>query len=134
VDYETVNKEARDFGAGLIGLGAKPRDAVGIWSINRPEWVIAFLGFHSQALKTVSLYATLGADAVKYICEHAECEIVIMEKSNLKSFLPIAPQLKNLKARPHTHTLTRSHARTRTLAHSRMRFDVSVTAPLSSLS
>jgi long-chain acyl-CoA synthetase len=100
VTYGEVEKEAIDFGAGLASLGAKPKDSIAIWSINRPEWVIAFLGFHSQSYQTVSLYATLGPDAVKYICEHAECEIVISEKANLKNLLAVAPALKKLKVYP----------------------------------
>lgn len=91
--YTDVNAKAVKFGAALVGLGAKAGDNVGIFSINRAEWVIGALGLYTQKLRTVSLYATLGADAVEYIAAHADLEYIMTSRENLGSLVSLASKL-----------------------------------------
>jgi long-chain acyl-CoA synthetase len=96
-NFEQVDQQARAFGSGLIELGAKAKDNIGIWAVNRSEWVISSLGFYSQNMRTVSLYATLGDEAVQYIINHAEISIVVTEKDNVKKLISSIPKLAGLK-------------------------------------
>lgn len=89
--YAEAHDAAINFGRGLLTLGAKTKDNIGIFSVNRAEWVVASLGFYSQNMRTVSLYATLGPTAVEYIINHAETAVVVVSKENLPTLL------KNLK-------------------------------------
>lgn len=90
--YAEVDAEARIVGAALVSLGAAKGDRIGIFSLNRHEWLSLVLAFYSQSLVTVALYSTLGADAISYICDHAQLKIVAVSRDNLKSLVSILPQ------------------------------------------
>lgn len=81
--FKEVDEAARAFGAGLVDLGAKAGENIGIYSSNRAEWQVTALGCYSQGLRVVSLYATLGEDAVEYISNHAELRFIISEQCNM---------------------------------------------------
>jgi long-chain acyl-CoA synthetase len=58
---------------------------VGIYSKNRPEWLITALGCQAHAMPIVPLYDTLGPNAAEYIINHAELSVVVVGKENLPS-------------------------------------------------
>lgn len=87
--FKSVNEVAQQIGSGLVAIGAKGGDNVGIYSINRAEWIWTLLGLYSQNMRVVSLYATLGGDAVEYIAEHADLEVLFVEKNNLPKVLAL---------------------------------------------
>ncbi len=91
--FKQVFEAATNFGRGLTTLGAKAESNIGIFSVNRAEWVIASLGFYSQNCRTVSLYATLGPNAVEYIINHAETPVVVVSKENLPSLVKLLPKI-----------------------------------------
>jgi len=97
ISYKQADELAQAVGKGLVEMGAKKGDNVGIFSVNRLEWVLGALGFYSQGLRTVSLYATLGEDAVEYIANHAEVEIILVSKENLAKLMKVVPKLKTVK-------------------------------------
>ncbi|CAI7794087.1 unnamed protein product [Closterium sp. NIES-53] len=112
--YELTARRASDFGAGLVYLGLKPGDRFGIYSVNNAEWVLAELGGYCYGLVNVSLYATLGQEAVTHVVNHSEmvavvcsvevsggerwCEVVccVETLSSLFKALPSAPAVKNV--------------------------------------
>ena len=47
-------------------------DLVGIFANNCTEWVVSDLGCQMDTITTVTLYATLGPNAFKFICEQTE--------------------------------------------------------------
>jgi len=76
--YAEVKARRDNFGSGIVTLtGHKPDDPVGIYSINRPEWVITDLACSAFRWPSVSLYDTLGQNAVEFIIKHAEIKIVV---------------------------------------------------------
>jgi len=97
INYSKAQELAEAAGKGLVELGAKSGDNVGIFSVNRLEWVLAALGFYSQGMRTVSLYATLGEDAVEYIANHAEVGIILVSKENLPKLIKVIPKIKCIK-------------------------------------
>ena len=72
---KTVDRVA----AGLVGLGLKGGDRVGLLSSNRPEWHIADLGVISTGAVTVPLYMTSSTLQVAYILEHSEARLCFVE-------------------------------------------------------
>lgn len=92
--YAQVYDKAIAIGAGLASLDHKKGDAVGIFADNRAEWVQAQLGIFSRGCKVVSLYATLGENAVEFITKHAELQTVFVSKKNLKTYLAILAKVK----------------------------------------
>ena len=63
--------------------GVNDQANIGIFSINRSEWMVAHLANWSQSYRTVALYDTLGAQAVQYIVWHAELTAIFVEKDKL---------------------------------------------------
>jgi len=92
--YTQTNEIVAGLGSGLLELGAKQGDNIGIFANNRAEWMQASLATYSQNMRTVSLYATLGNDAVEYICGHAETKVVFTEKAGAKAILKILDKMK----------------------------------------
>lgn len=58
-------------GSGLIYHGIPKESCVGLYFINRPEWIIVDHACSAYSYISVPLYDTLGPDAVKYIVNHA---------------------------------------------------------------
>ncbi|KAG8982468.1 hypothetical protein FRB90_006767, partial [Tulasnella sp. 427] len=101
--YGSVDARRRKVGSGLEfkyrqGLYPKAEfETVGIWCPNRPEWQIIDIACQAYNKVSVSLYDTLGPDAVEYIINHAEIPIVFATKVKLSALLSLAPKLKTLK-------------------------------------
>lgn len=70
---------ARNFGCGLVSLGVRPHDLVGIYCLNRPEWILFEQGAYCYSLVVVALYDTLGPDACAYIIKQTDMSTVIVE-------------------------------------------------------
>lgn len=57
-------------------LTAASQKFVGIYAVNRVEWVLTYLGAVAQSITIVPLYDTLGADAVQvHFAPNSFCEI-----------------------------------------------------------
>lgn len=82
---ETLLK-AKNFGSGLMTLGVRPYELVGIYCQNRPEWILFEQGAYCYSLVVVPLYDTLGPDACAFIIRQTDMSTVIVEddkKANL---------------------------------------------------
>lgn len=74
---------------------------MGIYAKNREEWVIADLASHCNSITVVTLYDTLGLEAMQYIFEQTELTTVVIEEKGLQNILSLARdkrvgKLKNL--------------------------------------
>ncbi|CAE8732463.1 unnamed protein product [Polarella glacialis] len=94
--YEEVGKRADLFGSGLIALDlcpAKPdpevldRGMLGFYSKNRMEWVVAEAGCFTQAIVTVPMYDTLGAESVAYVINQCSLKTLICADETTPSVL-----------------------------------------------
>jgi long-chain acyl-CoA synthetase len=65
--------------------------------INRPEWVVTELACGSYSYISVPLYDTLGADAVKYIMNHAEITALFCTPDKLQNLLPQLSELPSVR-------------------------------------
>lgn len=98
ITFKELNRLVDATAAGLVYCGIKPGMRVGIYSYNRPEWVIADLAAIKLGTVVVPIYHTLSPDAVKYIIQDAEVSCLFVESwellSPLLSWLKDLPQLK----------------------------------------
>ncbi|KAL4852872.1 Long chain acyl-CoA synthetase 7 [Chlorella vulgaris] len=83
--YSEVAELRSAIGSGMQHLGIQSGAAVGLYSINQPEWCLVDAACHAYSMVSVPLYDTLGPDTVKYICNHAElaavaCSIEVLGK------------------------------------------------------
>jgi long-chain acyl-CoA synthetase len=83
---------------GMMALGVRPGDKVGIVSGNRPEWnMIDFAAMQIGAVST-PIYPTISQDDYRHILNHAEMKIIFIEGKELhKKLNPILPSIKSLK-------------------------------------
>ncbi|EKM82807.1 hypothetical protein AGABI1DRAFT_82536 [Agaricus bisporus var. burnettii JB137-S8] len=83
------------FSKGEVGGGE--HETVGIWSANRPEWQILDIAMQNYKKVSVSLYDTLGKDAVEYIINHAHTTVVFATSEHASTLLKLAPKVPCLK-------------------------------------
>ena len=67
----------------LLAEGLNPQDRVALWSSNRPEWQIADLGIAHAGLVTVAIYQSDAAEQVKYLLNHSDSKVLIVEHRKL---------------------------------------------------
>ncbi|TRY89735.1 hypothetical protein DNTS_027612 [Danionella cerebrum] len=66
MNYDAVSQAVEAFGSGLAALGQKPQQTIAIFCETRPEWMITAQTCFRRNFPLVTLYATLGEDAVAY--------------------------------------------------------------------
>jgi len=93
--YGEAYDSAIALGRGLVSIGNKRGDAIGIFGVNRAEWIISALAVYSQTMRVVPLYATLGKTAVEYIIQHAAVGTLIVTKENLQSIKNVIGNVKD---------------------------------------
>ncbi|NDP22860.1 MAG: long-chain fatty acid--CoA ligase [Paludibacter sp.] len=83
---------------GMMKLGIKPGDKVGIVSGNRPEWnMIDFASMQIGAI-SIPIYPTISQDDYRHILNHAEMKLIFIDGKELRNKLqPILPEVKSLK-------------------------------------
>jgi long-chain acyl-CoA synthetase len=81
MNFNEALLRAKNFGSGLIALGLNPgsQTFVGIYSANRPEWILFEQGCYCYSLVVVPLYDTLGPDACAFIINQTETQLVVVE-------------------------------------------------------
>jgi len=79
--YKDFFFEVQCFGAGLLNLGVKRGDHVGLISENRKEWFISDLGTLSIGAADIPRGCDSNADEISYILSFSESKITILENS-----------------------------------------------------
>ncbi|XP_042555756.1 long-chain-fatty-acid--CoA ligase 1 isoform X1 [Dipodomys spectabilis] len=82
LSYKQVAELAECIGSALIqkGFKASSDQFIGIFSQNRPEWVITELACFTYSMVVVPLYDTLGTEAITYIVNKAELSVIFADK------------------------------------------------------
>lgn len=93
--YDDVMFAAR----ALIKLGMQPFESVNIIGFNGPEWFVANMAAIAAGGKAAGIYTTNGSAACRYITEHSEARVVVLEnRAQLDKFLPWRDECKKLSA------------------------------------
>jgi len=96
--YSQIDQRRKNLGAGILNLtGLKFDEPVGIYSINRAEWIISDLACIGYRWPSVALYDTLGQNAVEFIIKHAELKLIICGAKQVNIILSAAPNCPSLK-------------------------------------
>jgi len=72
---------AERFGAGLLDLGVKRGDHVGILTDNRWEWIVADQGILGIGAADVPRGSDTMPDEMRYILQHADCDLTLAENA-----------------------------------------------------
>jgi long-chain acyl-CoA synthetase len=98
-----VNQDRVDFGAGLMNVydlyisKKTPTWFLGIFSVNRYEWVVSDLGAGCYSIPNVSLYDTLGPETSEFIINHSELPIIVTSVDKVANLLSLSSKCPDLK-------------------------------------
>ncbi|KAI8149297.1 hypothetical protein BJV82DRAFT_587413 [Fennellomyces sp. T-0311] len=95
--HSQVHKRIENFAKGLTSLGLERQKALGIYSINRPEWTIAEQASYRQSVIIVALYDTLGPEAMDYIINQVEMEFIVASADKLQNIVHLKERLPTIK-------------------------------------
>ena len=108
ITYEEANNIMTNFCLGLNVMNLCPKIDIenegsfrflGIYSRNKKEWLLSFLGAMKDSITIVTIYETLGDLAVEFILEQTQITSVVIEIKALAKILELAKKnrLSNLK-------------------------------------
>ena len=96
-DYQT---RVRDFTLGMVELGIKRGDVIGIIGDNRPDWVAAEIAAHAVGGMSLGMYRESLPEEVLYLLTYGETKIVFAEdEEQVDKLLELgdrAPHLKHI--------------------------------------
>ncbi|KAJ3277049.1 Long chain acyl-CoA synthetase 7 peroxisomal [Terramyces sp. JEL0728] len=95
--YNQIYARIQSFGTGLTKVGATFGTNIGLFSINRTEWVIAEHACYMYGLVSIPLYDTLGTEAIIHIMNLTETSIVAATSDKAKTLLDLSANLSHLK-------------------------------------
>ncbi|XP_023731133.1 long chain acyl-CoA synthetase 7, peroxisomal [Lactuca sativa] len=84
-------------GSGLQYYGLSKGACIGLYLINRPEWMVADHACSAYSYVSVPLYDTLGPDAVKYIINHADLQAVFCVPNTLNILLSFLSEISSVR-------------------------------------
>ncbi|XP_034637459.1 long-chain-fatty-acid--CoA ligase 4 isoform X1 [Trachemys scripta elegans] len=100
LNYEEVNQRVDHLGRGLAAQGLQPKSTIAIFCETRAEWMIAAQTCFKYNFPLVTLYATLGEEAVTYGLNESGASYLITSvellESKLKTALSEIPCLKHI--------------------------------------
>ena len=108
--YQYVYDTCKNFAKGVALLNLCPEfhsqisgdfKFLGIYSKNRIEWIMAYLGSHANSVTVVTIYDTLGEKSMEYIFKQTDLETILIEACSLKNINKLIKEkrtnkLKNL--------------------------------------
>ncbi len=77
--WKEVGEAVSELAAGLVSLGRKKGDTVGILSASRAEWVQADFAIFTAGCVTIPIYPTYPPDLIQYIVNDAGVKTLIVE-------------------------------------------------------
>ncbi|XVE89685.1 hypothetical protein DITRI_Ditri20bG0015800 [Diplodiscus trichospermus] len=94
--YGEVATAREAIGSGLRYYGLEQGACIGLYFINRPEWMVVDHACAAYSYISVPLYDTLGPDAVKYVVNHSGIQAIFCVPQTLKtllSFISLIPSV-----------------------------------------
>ena len=79
VTWQQYFEHVRDFSLGLVSMGLKPGDALGIIGNNRPEWIYAELAAQAAGAVPFGIFQDSILSEVAYIIDHSEAAMLVAE-------------------------------------------------------
>ncbi|XXG80802.1 hypothetical protein AAC387_Pa09g1579 [Persea americana] len=84
-------------GSGLIYHGVPKGSCIGLYFVNRPEWIIVDHACSAYSYISVPLYDTLGPDAVKYVVDHASVQAIFCVPVTLNTLLSFLSEMPSVR-------------------------------------
>jgi long-chain acyl-CoA synthetase len=98
VTWQQYLEHVRDFSLGLISLGLKPGESIGIIGDNRPEWIYAELAAQAAGVIPFGIFQDSILSEVAYIIDHSEATMIVAEdQEQVDKILDLKDKLPRLK-------------------------------------
>jgi len=108
ITYEEAHELLLNFSRGLNVLNLCPEIKfdnespfrfLGIYSRNKKEWLLSYLGAMRDSITIVTIYDTLGDRAVEFILEQTQVTSIVIEIKALKKIYELAKQNKTFQVK-----------------------------------
>ncbi len=101
--YSELARKVDDLAAGLLAIGIEPGDRVGIWSPNRPEWLLTQFATARIGAILVTVNPAYRSAELEYVLNKVACKAVVIatafKSSNyVEMITSIAPELAEAEA------------------------------------
>ncbi|XP_074303218.1 long chain acyl-CoA synthetase 7, peroxisomal-like [Silene latifolia] len=97
ITYGEVSSARSAVGSALQNYGLSKGMSVGLYLINRPEWMVVDHACAAYSFISVPLYDTLGPDAVKYIVNHADIQAIFCVPNTLDALLSFLSEIPTVR-------------------------------------
>jgi long-chain acyl-CoA synthetase len=98
LSWRQVGEVVRELATGLLVLGRRKDDAVGILSASRAEWVQADFAIFSAGCRTIPIYPTYPPDLIQYLVNDAGIKTLFVEDAGqLAKVLEVQGKLDGLE-------------------------------------
>lgn len=101
--YSELARKVDDLAAGLLAIGIEPGDCVGIWSPNRPEWLLTQFATARIGAILVTVNPAYRTTELEYVLNKVACKALVIatafKSSNyVEMITSIAPELAEAEA------------------------------------
>ncbi|KAG2243870.1 hypothetical protein Bca52824_094292 [Brassica carinata] len=95
--YAETASARQAIGSGLLYNGINHGACVGLYFINRPEWLVVDHACAAYSFISVPLYDTLGPDAVKFVVNHATLQAIFCVPQTLNTLLSFLSEIPSIR-------------------------------------
>jgi fatty-acyl-CoA synthase len=88
LDYASLDTAVTRLAAGLLQLGLQPGERIGIWSLNRTEWVLMQFASARAGLVLVNINPAYRSHELEYALGKVECRALVMTRRFKSSDYP----------------------------------------------
>ncbi|HKX80462.1 MAG TPA: AMP-binding protein [Novosphingobium sp.] len=88
LDWAELDRRAEALGAGLLDLGLRPGDRLGIWSLNRFEWTITQFAAAKAGIVLVTINPAYRLSELEYALKLSGCAAIILSPAFKTSDYP----------------------------------------------
>ncbi|KAI5062971.1 hypothetical protein GOP47_0021518 [Adiantum capillus-veneris] len=101
-EYEWITfheglEQASNFASGLMAIGHGGGEHCAIFAETRADWFIALQGCFRQSLTVVTVYASLGEEALVHSLNETEVTTVICDHKQMRKLIDISSQLNTVR-------------------------------------
>ncbi|RDD38466.1 Long-chain-fatty-acid--CoA ligase 4 [Trichoplax sp. H2] len=95
--YREVDTKIQAISRGLTTFGIQPKDKIAICAETRAEWLMSAHAALANSVIVVTVYATLGEDALIHAINETEVSLVIVDENMLQKFTSLSSKMPTLK-------------------------------------
>ncbi|KAH7352445.1 hypothetical protein KP509_19G045500 [Ceratopteris richardii] len=97
ISFKEAFEQASCFASGLAELGHLKAERCAIFAETRADWFIALQGCFRQSITVVTMYASLGEDAIAYSLNETEVSTVICDPKQFKKLIAVSMHIKTVR-------------------------------------